>query len=85
MQVRALLPAKVNGDALQGSWPAIWLLGQVGGWPTNGEIDIVELVNGDPKIYHTTHSTNNNGGNGQVGGDSKVHYSYFGPLFGSFF
>ena len=34
-------------------------------WPHHGEIDIVECVNGNPKIYMTLHSTNHNGGNGQ--------------------
>ena len=42
------------------------MLGRSGGaWPKNGEIDIVEVVNGVMDIYHTTHSTNNFGGNGQ--------------------
>ena len=31
----------------------------------HGEIDIVECVNGVPKIYMTVHSTHHNGGNGQ--------------------
>ena len=39
--------------------------GNGAGWPTKGEIDIVEVVNGVTDIYHTTHSTNNFGGNGQ--------------------
>jgi beta-glucanase (GH16 family) len=67
LEVRANLPAKVNGGIFKGSWPAIWMLGNGNGhgWPGTGEIDIVEIVNGDPKVFMTTHSTGHNGGNGQ--------------------
>merc|ERR1711934_880303 len=47
VEVRATLPAKVNGDKLVGAWPAIWLLGyQPPVWPHCGELDIVELAKG---------------------------------------
>ena len=67
VEVRSTLPAKVNGDQFKGSWPAIWMLGTGNGhdWPRHGEIDIVEAVNGAPRIYMTIHSTHHNGGNGQ--------------------
>jgi len=29
-------------DTRAGSWPAFWMLGNTGGWPANGEIDIME-------------------------------------------
>lgn len=29
-------------DARKGAWPAIWMLGNAGRWPANGEIDIME-------------------------------------------
>lgn len=40
----------------QGSWPAIWLLGENGNWPNNGEIDVMEHLNFDTIFYQTMHS-----------------------------
>ena len=54
VEVRAKLPAGV------GTWPAVWMLGtniaQVG-WPTCGEIDILENVGFDPlRIHGSVHT-----------------------------
>lgn len=68
VEVRATLPAKVSGGRdYKGSWPAIWMLGNGNGagWPAHGEIDIVEMVNGNPRCVMTTHSSGHNGGSGQ--------------------
>ena len=52
-EVRAQLPYG------QGLWPAIWMLPTdwaYGGWPTSGEIDIMELLGHEPwKVYGTIH------------------------------
>ncbi|WP_046367676.1 glycoside hydrolase family 16 protein [Flavihumibacter petaseus] len=43
----------------QGAWPAFWMLGANtihGGYPKNGEIDIMEHLNYDDSIYQTIHS-----------------------------
>ena len=35
------------------------------GWPQRGEIDLVETINGDPRVYMTMHSSTKNGKDGQ--------------------
>jgi beta-glucanase (GH16 family) len=50
-EVRAKLPSG------RGTWPAIWMLPSLksygnGGWPDNGEIDIMEHVGSDPDVVH---------------------------------
>jgi len=34
-------------DTRAGMWPAFWSLGTSGGWPANGEVDIMEYYRGD--------------------------------------
>ena len=51
IEVRARLPRG------RGTWPAIWMLPlngiyAKGGWPDNGEIDIMEHVGFDPGVIH---------------------------------
>ncbi|HWL14281.1 MAG TPA: glycoside hydrolase family 16 protein [Opitutus sp.] len=55
-EIRAKLPAGL------GTWPAIWMLPTVwnlgdGGWPDNGEIDIMEHVGYDPGVIHASTHT----------------------------
>jgi beta-glucanase (GH16 family) len=40
----------------QGAWPALWMLGAEGRWPACGEIDLMEHLNFDRKVYQTVHS-----------------------------
>jgi beta-glucanase (GH16 family) len=52
----------------QGMWPAFWMLGndiRTVGWPTCGEIDIVENIGKEPAIVHgTIHGPGYSGGDG---------------------
>lgn len=55
-EIRARLPRG------RGTWPAIWMLPTEwtygnGGWPDNGEIDIMEHVGFDPGIVHASTHT----------------------------
>lgn len=75
VEVRSTLPAKTNGGNLKGSWPAIWMLGAGNGheWPRHGEIDIVEVVNGDPTLVMSIHSTHHHGGRAQHPPKNPIH------------
>ena len=56
-EIRARLPRG------RGTWPAIWMLPTEwtygnGGWPDNGEIDIMEHVGYNPGVVHASTHTN---------------------------
>lgn len=54
VDIRAVLPKG------QGLWPALWMLGtniQQVGWPSCGEIDIMEMIGGGPGRDDTVHGT----------------------------
>lgn len=70
VEVRAKLPAGT------GTWPAIWMMytkDLYGGWPSSGEIDIMEHVGKDPNYVHATIHTKayNHVNNTQIG---KAYY-----------
>ncbi|ROO89311.1 glycosyl hydrolase family 16 [Actinocorallia herbida] len=53
---------EISGVRAGGYWPAFWLLNQAqrlhpeqGNWPSGGEIDIVENVNGENTAHFTVH------------------------------
>jgi len=58
--------ARIKIPAGQGLWPAFWMLGNdvgTNGWPTCGEIDIMENVGYEPAIVHgTIHGPGYSGG-----------------------
>lgn len=69
-------------DCVQGCWPAIWMLPVKGGWPAGGEIDILEHLNFDKKVYQTLHMNGSNGKHQSLGvqpalhGDAEDYHTY---------
>ncbi|MFZ4893008.1 discoidin domain-containing protein [Plantibacter sp. Mn2098] len=69
------IEARAQVPAGQGLWPAFWMMGEnfLDGttWPTNGEIDIMEVLGHEPDTLHNTiHGPGYSGMNG-VGGSFK--------------
>jgi beta-glucanase (GH16 family) len=81
MDIRAKLPEG------QGIWPAIWMLGESissVGWPSCGEIDIMEMIGGDNReatVYGTLHWSAPNGSHAQAGGNKTLSTGKFGDEF----
>ena len=67
-----------------GLWPAFWMLGNnIGevGWPTSGEIDIMENIGIEPDIVHgTIHGPGYSGGSG-IGGSYTLDDGNFSDDF----
>jgi len=65
------IEARVKVPRGQGMWPAFWMLGanvEAAGWPTCGEIDIMENIGSEPsKVHGTVHGPGYSGANG-IGG-----------------
>jgi beta-glucanase (GH16 family) len=56
------IEARIQVPNGSGLWPAFWMLGG-GNWPTDGEIDIMEVVGRDPnRLYGTLHGPGYSGG-----------------------
>ncbi len=62
------IEARIRVPFGQGIWPAFWMLGaDIGrvGWPTCGEIDIMENIGKEPSMVHgTVHGPSYSGGQG---------------------
>ncbi|HYF61822.1 MAG TPA: glycoside hydrolase family 16 protein, partial [Herpetosiphonaceae bacterium] len=60
--------ARMRMPVGQGIWPAFWMLGNdlgSAGWPTAGEIDIMEFLGHDPgRVYGTVHGPGYSGAGG---------------------
>ena len=53
-QAYGRVEARIKLPYGQGLWPAFWMLGDKGGWPQGGEIDIMENIGREPSLVHGT-------------------------------
>lgn len=71
IEVKAQLPG-----AGSGIWPAIWMLGadrSAGGWPYNGEMDIMEYIGNKPQdVYGTIHYAKNSTGDAHTSSGNRI-------------
>jgi len=62
------IEARISLPVGKGTWPAYWMLGSnfsTAGWPTCGEVDMMEHVGSDPTmISHAVHTYEKNGAKG---------------------
>ena len=75
--------ARIALPAGSGIWPAFWMLGQnIDGvsWPACGEIDILEAINYENKIYATCHWSAN-GGHADYGTNRNIDVTNFHTYF----
>lgn len=58
--------ARIKFPGGMGTWPAFWMMGESGGWPKCGEIDIMEHVGYlDNRASFALHTQEKNGSNGR--------------------
>ena len=80
--------ARMRVPAGQGLWPAFWLLGaNLGevGWPSAGEIDIMETIGREPTLAHgTIHGPGFSGGNAVGASVSLPNNAAFADDFHTF-
>ncbi len=78
VDIRAALPIG------QGIWPALWMLGSnfsTIGWPSCGEIDIMELLGHEPNIVHGTAHWSNAGQHASYSGYTTLPSGTFHEKF----
>jgi len=81
IDIRAALPKG------QGIWPALWMLGDnitSVGWPSCGEIDIMEMIGGagnNDKTIHGTAHWSDNGSHAQYGDSYTLNSGVFADEF----
>lgn len=69
------IEARIAIPSFTGSWPAFWMLGSnitSVGWPSCGEIDIMEHVNTNAEVNGTVHWTGTDGGHASYGSTTPV-------------
>lgn len=80
--------ARIKVPRGQGMWPAFWMLGNdIGsvGWPTSGEIDVMENVGHELSTVHgTLHGPGYSGGSGLTGSYTLPGGQAFADAFHTF-
>ncbi|MBQ0735572.1 carbohydrate-binding protein [Aquimarina celericrescens] len=74
------IEARIALPSFTGSWPAFWMLGNSissVGWPSCGEIDIMEHVNNAPDIHGTIHWRDHNGSYASFGKQTNTDVTQF--------
>jgi len=69
------IEARIAMPSFSGSWPAFWMLGSnIGsvGWPSCGEIDIMEHINNAGDVHGTVHWTGSNNAYASYGSATPV-------------
>lgn len=78
------IEARIKIPYGQGIWPAFWMLGNdidTNGWPTCGEIDIMENIGKEPSTVHgTIHGPGYSGANG-IGASYSLTGKNFSDAF----
>lgn len=81
--------ARIKLPEGQGIWPAFWMLGknyfEGTGWPSCGEIDIMEMIGGgegkDDTVYGTAHWSDSSGTYASYGGSYQLDDGIFADTF----
>lgn len=69
------IEARINVPAGSGLWSAFWTLGEnhdEAGWPTSGEIDIMETMNDTAEVHANTHAATTDGDGQPIGRWQKL-------------
>jgi beta-glucanase (GH16 family) len=72
--------ARIKAPTGSGIWPAFWMLGDnIGtvGWPTSGEIDVMEIVGPKPSTVYGTGHAGGSGGHWSGGGSFTLSSGVF--------
>lgn len=76
------MAARIKFPGGKGTWPAFWMMGNSGGWPNCGEIDIIEHIGSqDTRASFALHTVMKNGTRGNNW--AKTHFFDY-PLSADF-
>ena len=76
------MEARIKFPGGKGTWPAFWMMGNTGGWPNCGEIDIIEHIGSqDTRASFALHTVMKNGTKGNNW--AKTHFFDY-PLSADF-